>query len=336
MRHPYTPIFRDLLTSSLWVTDPATRCAWIWMLLSADPEGFVCSTLPGLAHGANISLEEAQKAIALFEAPDPFSATKELEGRRVVAVERGWHIVNFVARRDLAKHEAEKARKRKWAAENRPSRGKQLELPFCGEPSKVNPEVDAPKPKPKHSSSEGGGSPLPPIRSDFVDGSFSTEPAPTLPAVIHKLGDWHPSADELATLRADAVIAGVPDFDDRLAALAEGPVGGKRGLLPDKVAGYIRRQFPTWKTWRETDQAAKANSRAAAGAPRRFAGGGGGWEPNDAHKRFAEHYGLDLPAMVDAYRRSGEPEQRGGGKDADDAFTKRLVKAKRDRSGRAA
>lgn len=355
MRHPYTPVFRDLLTSSLWVTDPATRCVWVWMLLSADPEGYVCATLPGLAQAANVTLDEAKRAVALFEAPDFYSATKELGGRRIVAVERGWHIVNFVARREMAKHEAEKARKRRWAEENR-RKTKQLTLPGVdldielGPPlsvdeastfGEVDENVDAPKPKPKSKHSprkERSGSPLPPAADPFVTELFpEAAPAPVLPTVIRQLGDWHPSTDELAALAAEAAVAGVPDFEARMASLAFGPIGGSRGVLPGKVADYVRSQFGKWRTWSETDRA-KAARGAATGSPKRFGGGGASWEPTDAHKRFAERYGLELGAMADAYRRSGEPEQRGALKDADEAFARRLVKAKREREkkGRAA
>src|SRR5262245_65761692 len=105
MRHPYTPIFKEITTSSVWALAPSIRCVWFWLLLNADPEGYVPATLPGLAIAANVSLAEAKKAIKLFEAPDEHSKTKALEGRRLVPVEGGWHIVNFVDWRNRAKHE---------------------------------------------------------------------------------------------------------------------------------------------------------------------------------------------------------------------------------------
>ncbi len=339
MRHPYTPVFRDLLTSSIWITDPPTRCVWIWFLLMADPEGYVAATLPGLANAANVTLEQAQAAVALLESPDPYSATKALQGVRLVRVDRGWHIVNFVAFRERAKEEALKARKRAWAQQKR-AEGKQLTLPGVEmdppEPlASVVPAndvdgcrqtVDAPKRKPKPTlPQKGEGSPLP------LEGTFE---APTLPVVCRTLPDsWEPSAE----LIEEATIQGVPpaELEARIAQLRTGPIGGTRGVLAHKLDTYIRSQFGKWRAWAEVDRA-KALSRAAEGAPKRFGGGGRSWEPTDAHKRFAERHGLELGPLADAYRRSGEPEQRGGGKDADDAFAKRLVKAKRDRARGAA
>lgn len=284
MRHQYTPIFRDLLDSSLWAcATTATRCVWITFLLDADPEGCIPTSVPGLARRANVTVDEARAAIAMLEAPDPDSRTPDYEGRRVAKIAGGWQVLNFVAKRELAKQEAEKARKRKWAAANgkpKPANDTHDESSPSALASNLDASsetLDAPKPKPlpKPSLSEEG-SPLPPV---VPEGLVETHrklndifEAPTLPAVIRKLSEWRPKEGELDALRDAAKMAGVKDFDRWFAQLGSGPIGGARGVLPDMVGDYLHGQFARWRQWEETDALKDANSRAAAAAPRSFRG----------------------------------------------------------------
>ena len=325
MRHQYTPIFRDLLDSSLWATaTPAARCVWITFLLDADPEGCIPTSVPGLARRANVTVDEARAAIAMLEAPDPDSRTPDFEGRRVAKIAGGWQVLNFVAKRELAKHEAEKARKRKWATANgkRPPANDNDDASSTSAPASnldaSSETLDAPKPKPlpKPSPSEGRSSPTPPPILDIAD----TDPtwrdpptifdAPTLPAVIHKLSEWVPQPGELEALRADAFAAGVPDFDERLKALGTGPIGGARGILADQVGNYLRGFFKDWRTWRETKEA-KAQRDAAApprsgfrgdplppqGPQRERVPGAPEWVYVE-HDRFAKAHGMKLGAAA--------------------------------------
>jgi hypothetical protein len=313
MRHQYTPIFRDLLTSSLWAsTSASTRCVWMTLLLLADPEGYVPAAAPGLALAANVSIEECRAALAQLEAPDPDSRTPDFDGRRIEKVDHGWRILNFVAWRERAKHEAEKARQRTWAKQHRAKKrpqpandnGVDASALHVAESSET---VDAPKPKPKPSLSEEG-SPLPP-EGDFVEiipreafldvGKLATFDAPVLPLVLHELPEHWVMSDEL---RAEAVMAGVPadDIDRRIADLRTGTIGGQRGVLSHKVDDYVRQQFGKWRTWAEGDRA-KAQRAAQAPPGRAFGGGRGSvplLEPNAKHVAFAEAHGVDLGAIV--------------------------------------
>jgi hypothetical protein len=335
MRHQYTPIFRDLLDSSLWATaTPAARCVWITFLLDADPEGCIPTSVPGLARRANVTVDEARAAIAMLEAPDPDSRTPDFEGRRVAKIAGGWQVLNFVAKRELAKHEAEKARKRKWATANgkRPpandnddaSSTSALASNLDASSETLDAPKPKPKPKPKPSPSEGR-SPLPPVRSDFIDGSFSTTDvveamgtlpvfnAPTLPAVIRKLSEWVPKPGELEALRAAATMAGVKDFDRWFAQLGSGPIGGARGVLPDMVGDYLHGQFSRWRKWEETDAFNDANSRAAPpsrgfrgeplppqGPQRERVPGAPAWVYVE-HLAFAKQHGMKLGAAAKAF-----------------------------------
>lgn len=332
MRHQYTPIFRDLLDSSLWASAaPAIRCVWIAFLLDADPEGCIPTSVPGLARRANVTVEEARAAIALLEAPDPDSRTPDFEGRRVAKVPGGWQVLNFVAKRELAKHEAEKARKRKWANENgkRPPVANDNAATLASNLDASSETLDAPKPKPKPKdlSSEGEISPLPLSDAEAVDPERMERwreappetPGPrwadtgTQPAVLRELpDDWQPSDD----LRAKAAIAGVKNLDHWIAKLRLIRIGGQNGVLAHKLDAWVESQLGTWRTWEETERAKAANSQAAPGAAKRFAveagypaqperkrvQGAPAWVYVD-HATFAGNQGIDVARAAKAFAR---------------------------------
>lgn len=309
MRHQYTPVFREFTTSSMWAKSPAIRCVWMWLMLNADPEGYVPGTIPGIAIAANVTEEEAREAFALFQAPDPDSSTPDFEGRRLVKVDRGWHLINFVAHRERAKQEAEKARKRRWAQKNY-EETRQLSLPGIetqglSQVIDCNAELNdifladsgeplvAPKPKPIPKPREEEGTPLPPAGLPRT-----ADTATVRSLVLDKLPDDWELSDEL---RADAVIAGVPpaDIDLRINDLRLGPIGGTRGIFAHKLNDYIKRQFPKWRSWAETDRA-KALSRAAKGAPKRFGGGEPPLEPTERERGHARKHGYDIDELFRA------------------------------------
>lgn len=296
MRHPYTPVFRDFLTSSMWATEPATRCVWIWFLLMADPEGFVVGTVPGVAQQAGVTLDQAKAAIELLENPDPYSSTPDFEGRRVVKVERGWHIVNFVAYRERAKVEAEKARKRNWAKQKR---AKQLDLPFTDEADAVDirphvdassETVDAPKPKPKPSEV---------VVVNPAREGFDNEELPVVP-FVRRYHDLE-GLDETG-LEDEGVAAGMSRewFRERLASARNlASIGGQAGVRDQRE--WVRQQFGNWRTWEETARAKNAQRAAAVASPRRFQGAPvpvEAFEADERQKAFAAKLGLPLDTIL--------------------------------------
>jgi len=78
------------------------------MLVIADKNGEVMSTVPGLAHRARVSIEACQSAIDKLSSPDKYSRSKLAEGRRIVAIEGGWELVNYADYRMKASKEDEK------------------------------------------------------------------------------------------------------------------------------------------------------------------------------------------------------------------------------------
>lgn len=76
------------------------RIVWITMLALSDKRGLVESSLPGLADMARVSIEQCEGALEVLRAPDPYSRSKEEEGRRVRDVDGGWEIINYTKYRN--------------------------------------------------------------------------------------------------------------------------------------------------------------------------------------------------------------------------------------------
>jgi hypothetical protein len=338
MRETWIPLFQDIRNSSLWAHDSDIRIVWFTLLTLADPEGYVPAAIPGIAIAANVHIDKAREAIALFEAPDPDSRTEDNEGRRIQKVPRGWRILNFAAMAERAKHEAEKARKRRWARTNRAAAndtGEDLTEPayyqgFADGVDLVSTassgNVDASKSKSKSSPPQKGEDPPTPIA--LAGDGLRSEEQPR-GVVWRTLEGWV----EPVELEAEAMIAGVPAevYRSRLAELRNGPIGGSRGVL-DRTA-YVRHQFGKWRTWAEQD---RARALAPPGAPR----GAGGrlpvlLEPSAKHAAFAARHGLDLAAVVRAIVEEDLPDKLGMGR-AREVIGERLTKLARGKAQRSA
>lgn len=91
-----------LLRSSVWMEPVEVRVLWLFFLAAADKNGYV--DIPNttvLAHLANMPLEATERALAVLEAPDPGSRSKEHEGRRLVREESGWTLVTHSKYREI-------------------------------------------------------------------------------------------------------------------------------------------------------------------------------------------------------------------------------------------
>lgn len=107
----FTKLMRSITTSSIWDEDSDTCKVWVTMLAMADEDGFVATSLGGLARVARVTREKTQLALARFEAPDEDSRSVAEEGRRIRRVERGWQLINHGYFRDLWKKEE---RRKQW------------------------------------------------------------------------------------------------------------------------------------------------------------------------------------------------------------------------------
>ena len=126
----YTKLFSSIVTSSIWSEDDKTRIVWVTMLALADEHGLVEAALPGLANAARVSVEDCQKSIDKFLAPDGYSRSTEFEGRRIERVEGGWKLLNHSMYRAKFSEEERKAYK---AMHQALYRARRRGLPLAGE-----------------------------------------------------------------------------------------------------------------------------------------------------------------------------------------------------------
>lgn len=103
----YAVISRRVLTGTISDYSPAVRVAWLVILFEAEKlRGRVKLPVRDLAKMASITTQEAADALAIFQQPDQFSSSKELDGRRLEAIpeEEDWYqVVTW------EKHAAERA-----------------------------------------------------------------------------------------------------------------------------------------------------------------------------------------------------------------------------------
>jgi hypothetical protein len=91
----WSKLCSSIVLSTVWREPNHVRIVWVTMLAIAEADGYVGASLPGLADAAHVTLEECGQAITAFLSPDPYSRSKEQEGRRIEVVDRGWRILNY-------------------------------------------------------------------------------------------------------------------------------------------------------------------------------------------------------------------------------------------------
>ena len=115
----FTKLFSSIVTSTIWQEDSDTKVVWVTMLALVNADGFVDTTIPGLANIANVSVEKTREAIAKFESPDPDSRTIDHDGRRIAKVDNGWFLLNHAKYRKMRNPEERKEYMRKYMKEYR-------------------------------------------------------------------------------------------------------------------------------------------------------------------------------------------------------------------------
>jgi hypothetical protein len=132
----FTKLYRGITKSTVWVGQPRhVKLAWVTMLAEADEVGRVTTPVPGLAKLAEITVEEFEEALDIFMAPDKYSRSTELDGRRVVPLDdeeySGFRLVTHAkhrAKRDPAKRrEQNRAAQERWRERNRVSQKSQTD-----------------------------------------------------------------------------------------------------------------------------------------------------------------------------------------------------------------
>jgi hypothetical protein len=97
----FTKLCSSLVTSTIWQESKETKILWITMLAMADRRGIVEGSIPGLAKMAGLTIPEVEAALEDLYAPDPYSRTKDNEGRRIFTIEGGWAIYNYPKYREM-------------------------------------------------------------------------------------------------------------------------------------------------------------------------------------------------------------------------------------------
>jgi hypothetical protein len=121
MSDTYTKLFSSITESTVWGESYATRIVWVTMLATADASGDVYGAIPGLARRANVTLQEAEAALQSFMASDPYSRTKDNDGRRVEEIDDGWHLINHGKYKGVRDKDERRSYQRQWDRSNRPS-----------------------------------------------------------------------------------------------------------------------------------------------------------------------------------------------------------------------
>ena len=102
----FTKLSSGLIFSTVWREDMHVRIVWITMLALTDSSGYVAASIPGLADAAHVSIDQCEDALGRLAEPDPYSRTKEHEGRRIVETDGGWILLNYTKYREAGKHNA--------------------------------------------------------------------------------------------------------------------------------------------------------------------------------------------------------------------------------------
>ena len=118
----YTKLFGSIIGSTVWREPDHVRLVWITMLALKDRDQVVEASLPGLADFARVPLERCVEALEVLKAPDPYSRSKEFDGRRIEEIDGGWRILNGEKYREKmnADERREKNRiyQRRWRQKN--------------------------------------------------------------------------------------------------------------------------------------------------------------------------------------------------------------------------
>ena len=155
----FTKLFSEIVTSSIWSEDNATRIVWITMLALKDKDGYVPAALPGLANAARVTIAECEASIQKLEAPDKYSRSTANDGRRIEKVDGGWLVLNHYKFRDnlsdnpiaIAARERQRRHREKLLESEVCDKGVTKSVTRCDPVSVLSPSLSS------SSKKEGGG-----------------------------------------------------------------------------------------------------------------------------------------------------------------------------------
>ncbi len=169
----FTKVYNSILLSTVWREPNHVRLVWITMLALCDANGRVEASIPGLADAARVSIGECEDALRRFQQPDPYSRTKDHEGRRIVNISGGWRLLNYKKYRDGRNPEKRREQNREAKVRQRSRQ------PRSANVSHGQPKVSQSQPPSAQAEAEAeaeaeGGIRTPP-RDRFMESLTSTE-----------------------------------------------------------------------------------------------------------------------------------------------------------------
>lgn len=148
MSDTYVKLFGSITASTIWQEPAATRLVWITLLAMSDKSGCVYASVPGLAHIANVSLQDTEAALTTLLSPDNYSRTKVSEGRRIEPIDGGWQLINHAKFRAMRSAEERREYMREYMRDKRARESEPLadSLAELAESTDVTPPALAPTP----------------------------------------------------------------------------------------------------------------------------------------------------------------------------------------------
>ena len=191
----FTKLFSSITESTVWCEPAHTRLVWITMLAMADKKGRVWASIPGLANRARVPLEDVEKALETFLAPDRYSRTPDHEGRRIEPISGGWRLLNHAHYKAIRDEEDRREYKREWDRENRirqnPTKVSE------SDPERHNAEAEADTYKVKRLVGATAPDPSPVVETlPLINGVFEVRQS-----LVAELEPIYPKVDVPATVR---------------------------------------------------------------------------------------------------------------------------------------
>ena len=97
----FTKLFSSIVDSTIWREEMHIKVVWVTMLAKAYRNGFISSSLPGLADAARVTIPQCEDALRVLTSPDPYSRTKDFDGRRAMVTDGGWILLNYLKYRKV-------------------------------------------------------------------------------------------------------------------------------------------------------------------------------------------------------------------------------------------
>jgi hypothetical protein len=203
----YIPLFGEIVTSSIWNEDAYTCKIWVTLMALSDKDGNIYASIAGLGPVARVTLTQAKKAIAILSEPDPYSRSKEYEGRRIVPIEGGWHIVNHDKYREKAQELGRKAYMRDYMSKYRKQNVNKRKQPLAYSDAYSDADSNSNKHKRAHKRKR-----VTQRACDLVTQEFDDEFWPNVPVKIGKGKARQAYIKARDAVSKEVILAGLPGF----------------------------------------------------------------------------------------------------------------------------